>query len=55
MNNPISQGISFEEFKKALGETADKYSDAHIDELWRLCDHLADIVFTDWLNKVNTV
>lgn len=45
---------SFDEFKAALGPAAAKYSDAEIDEMRLLCERMADVVFDNWLGKVNS-
>ena len=45
--------LSFDDFKKALGQAANKYTDAQIDQMRLACDKIADLVFDAWLNKRN--
>jgi hypothetical protein len=43
--------LSFERFRRALGQEAEQYTDAQIDRMRLICDKIADAVFDDWLNK----
>ena len=49
-----STGVSFAEFKHALGPAAKKYTDLQIEEMRRVCDRLADAFFDAWLREKNT-
>lgn len=49
----VSKTLSFEDFKKSLGQNANKYSDEQIESMRMLCDKIADLVFDAWLNKRN--
>lgn len=47
--------ISFEEYKKALGEHASKYTDQELDQARKIQDVIADILFTSWPKKSNNI
>jgi len=49
----VSKGIPFEDFRKSLGQTADKYNDEQIETMRIACDRIADIAFDTWLNRRN--
>ena len=57
-NRPITSqaclGVPFSDFKKSLGPTGIKYSDAEIEEMRVVCDRIADLVFDAWLKRRNT-
>ncbi len=48
-----SKSLSFDDFKEALGQAANKYTDAQIEQMRLACDKIADLVFDAWLNKKN--
>lgn len=45
--------ISFDDFKKSLGESSTKYSDEQIEQIRGAFDKMADIFFDDWLYRRN--
>ncbi len=47
-------GLSFAEFKEALGPAAKKYTDLQIEKMRLICDRFADVVFDTWLREKNT-
>ena len=49
----VSRVLSFEEFKKSLGPSANKYTNEQIENMRIVCDKIADIIFDSWLNKRN--
>ena len=49
----VSKGLPFKDFKKSLGQAADKYTDEQIERMRIICDKIADLVFDSWLNKRN--
>jgi len=46
-------GVPFDNFKKSLGQTANKYTDEQIEQMRLDCDKIADLVFDAWLKKRN--
>lgn len=53
-NHTMDVCVSFDDFKKALGEEADKHSDEFIEKLRKLFDQIADTAFDNWLKKTNS-
>ena len=51
LNTP--NGLPFDDFKRALGQAANKYTDEQIERMRIICDKIADLVFDSWLNKRN--
>ena len=49
----VSKSLSFEDFKKSLGQSANKYTDDQIENMRIACDKIADLFFDTWLNKRN--
>lgn len=49
----VSKSISFDDFKKSLGLSANKYTDEQIECMRMTCDKIADLFFDAWLNKIN--
>ena len=49
----VSKSISFEDFKKSLGLSANKYTNEQIECMRMACDKIADLFFDAWLNKRN--
>ena len=49
-----SQGcaVSFDDFKKALGISGERYSDEDIEQLRVSFDRMADIFFDTWLKRL---
>ena len=47
--------LTFEEFKKSLGDEADGVTDEQIEELRVIGYQFADAVFEQWLRKRNSV
>ncbi len=47
--------LSFGDFKKSLGASVVKYTDAEIEEIRVLCDRIADVHFEDWLTEINAL
>lgn len=47
--------IPFEEYKKALGEHASKYTDEELDKARKIQDVLADILFTSWIKNTKNI
>ena len=45
--------IAVEEFKKALGQSANEMSEEDILKLLELQDRMAEILFASWKNKKN--
>ena len=45
--------LSPEEFKKALGQAAENYTEQQLDWLRVFCDRFADLFFDAWLRKRN--
>ena len=52
--NDSATELSFDDFKKAMGPEAAKYSDEEIELMRRICDAIADAVFNRWLVAINT-
>jgi len=46
-------GTSFEDFKKALGPSANKYTDEQLRRMLIALDGIADKYFDIWLEKIN--
>lgn len=47
--------LSLEEYKKALGEHATKYTDKELDEARKIQDVISDILFTSWVGNSNNI
>lgn len=45
--------VSFDEFKKAIGPEAIKYTDEQIDQMRLMCDQIANAFFDTWLVEQN--
>ena len=48
-----NSALSFDDFKRSLGASAAKYSDAQIDQIRITFDRIADAVFDGWLKRQN--
>ncbi|MDB5204924.1 MAG: hypothetical protein JWP09_952 [Candidatus Taylorbacteria bacterium] len=52
-NKKQNTGVSFYDFKKALGPTANNLTDLEIEHIRVICDKVADAFFDKWLRDKN--
>jgi hypothetical protein len=45
--------LSTEEFKQALGQTAENYTEHQLEWMRTFCDRFADLFFDSWLKERN--
>lgn len=48
-----NSGVSFEDFKKSLGQKSVRYSDAQIEHMRISAEYIADSLFNAWLYRRN--
>ncbi len=52
-NHTKERCVSFDDFKKALGDKANEYTDESIEKIRIAFEQLADITFDGWLKEAN--